>query len=73
MTVRKDSKPQREEPQNNLVYSVVLLFYGIGKCWFCSAPGMIAPQNKKCYITYDSKTDQYDTNEVAHGHYNGWH
>lgn len=38
-----------------------------------SAPGMIAPQNKKCYITYDSKTDQYDTNEVAHGHYNGWH
>ena len=35
--------------------------------------GMIAPQNKKCYITYDSKTDQYDTNEVAHGHYNGWH
>lgn len=31
MTMRKDSKPQREEPQNNLVYSVVLLFYGIGK------------------------------------------
>lgn len=38
-----------------------------------SAPGMIAPQDKKCYITYDSKTDQYDTHEVAHGHYNGWH
>ncbi len=26
MTVRKDSKSQREEPQDNLVYSVVLSF-----------------------------------------------
>lgn len=48
MTVRKDSKPQREEPQNNLVYSVVLLFYGIGKCWFCPFGGRFLGQ---CGVT----------------------
>lgn len=48
MTVRKDSKPQREEPQNNLVYSVVLLFYGIGKCWFFPFGGRFLGQ---CSVT----------------------
>lgn len=48
MTVRKDSKPQREEPQNNLVYSVVFLFYGIGKCWFCPFGGRFLGQ---CGVT----------------------